>query len=86
MDSKMLKSKFGNKITFWGGGCDTQRALPGGTPKDVEEEVKRRIKDFASDGGFIFNQVHIIQPNISPENIISLFDSAYKYGKYPIRA
>ncbi len=86
MDSKMLKSKFGNKITFWGGGCDTQRALPGGTPKDVEEEVKRRIKDFAPDGGFIFNQVHIIQPNISPENIISLFDSAYKYGKYPIRA
>jgi len=84
MNSKMLKEKYGDRITFWGGGCDTQKVLPLGLPKDIEREAKVRIKDFAPNGGFVFNQVHIIQPNIKPENIVALFDSAYEYGRYPI--
>jgi uroporphyrinogen decarboxylase len=84
MDSKLLKERFGDRIVFWGGGCDTQRVLPFGSPEDVEEEVKRRIRDFAPGGGFVFNQVHNIQPNISPENIVAMFDAAYTYGKYPL--
>jgi uroporphyrinogen decarboxylase len=84
MDSKYLKEKFGDRIVFWGGGCDTQRVLPFGSPEDVEAEVKKRIKDFAPGGGFVFNQVHNIQYNVSPENITRMFDSANKYGKYPI--
>jgi len=84
MDPKTLKRKYGDRITFWGGGCDTQHVLPFGSPKEVEEEVKRNIRNFAPGGGFIFNQVHNIQPNIRPENIVALFETAYKYGKYPI--
>jgi uroporphyrinogen decarboxylase len=84
MDSKTLKEKFGDRMTFWGGGCDTQRVLPFGSPEDVENEVKKRIEDFAPGGGFIFNQVHNIQPITSAENIVAMFDAAYKYGKYPI--
>jgi uroporphyrinogen decarboxylase len=84
MDSRILKDKFGDRITFWGGGCDTQRVLPFGSPGEVDKEVKKRINDFAPNGGFIFNQVHNIQPNVSPENITAMFDAAYKYGKYPI--
>ena len=84
MDSKTLKEKYGDRITFWGGGCDTQRVLPFGSPEEVEAEVKNRIQDFAPNGGFIFDQVHNIQPITSPENIVTMFDSAYKFGKYPI--
>ncbi len=82
MGSKVLKQKFGERITFWGGGCDTQRVLHRGSTQDVEEEVKKRIKDLAPGGGFIFSQVHTIQPHISPEKVVNLFDSAYKYGQY----
>jgi len=85
MDSKVLKRRFGEKITFWGGGCDTQKILPRSTSKDLEEEVKKRIKDLAPGGGFIFSQVQIIQPDIEPEKIINLFDTAYRFGKYPIK-
>jgi uroporphyrinogen decarboxylase len=85
MDPGMLKKKYGDRMTFWGGGCDTQRVLPFGSREEVGEEVKRKIRDFAPGGGFIFNQVHNIQPNISPENIVALFEGAYKYGKYPIK-
>lgn len=38
MDAKELKSEFGDRITFWGGGVDTQKTLPFGTPDQVRAE------------------------------------------------
>jgi len=84
MESERLKEEFGDKITFWGGGCDTQKVLPFGTTKDVEEEVKKRIRDFAPNGGFVFSQVHNIQVGTPPENIMAMYNAVKKYGKYPI--
>ena len=84
MDPIELKSEFGKDIVFWGGGCDTQSILPFGTPDDVEKEVKKRISEMAPGGGFIFNQVHNIQPQVPPENVLRMFDTAFQYGTYPI--
>ena len=83
MDTKKLKEEFGDKITFWGGGCDTQRVLPFGTPRDVEKEVKRRIEDLAPGGGFVFTQVHNIQAGVPPENMMAMYKTVRKYGRYP---
>src|SRR5665648_107218 len=58
MDSKKLKKDFGDVLTFWGGGVDTQRILNLGTAQQVKDEVKRRIDDLAPGGGFIFTPVH----------------------------
>jgi len=82
MDTKRLKEEFGKEITFWGGGCDTQKVLPFGTPREVEEEVKRRIEDLAPGGGFVFNQSHNIQAGVPPENIMAMYEAVKKYGKY----
>jgi len=84
MDTKKLKRDFGKEITFWGGGCDTQRILPFGDIEEVREEVQSRIKDLGPGGGFVFNQVHNIQPNVPPENIVVMFEAVEKYGKYPV--
>lgn len=73
MDSKKLKREFGKDLTFWGGGCDTQQVLGNGTPGDVKEEVRRRCADLAPGGGFVFCQVHNIQPNVPPENIMAMY-------------
>ena len=73
MDSKKLKREFGKDLVFWGGGCDTQRVLGNGTPAQVKEEVRRRCADLYSDGGFVFCQVHNIQPNVPPENIAAMY-------------
>ena len=81
MDTARLKQKYGKHLSFWGGGCDTQAILPRGTPADVRAEVKRRIADLAPDGGFVFNPVHNIQPNVSPENIVAMFEAAREYGR-----
>jgi uroporphyrinogen decarboxylase len=83
MDPKELKSEFGNDLTFWGGGCDTQKVLPFGTPDDVEREVRRRISELAPGGGFVFNQIHNIQPQVPPENIVRMLETALRYGAYP---
>ncbi len=84
MDPKELKSEFGKDISFWGGGCDTQGTLPFGTPDEVEEEVKRRVSKLAPGGGYVFNQIHNIQPQVPPENIVMMFEAALKYGTYAI--
>lgn len=75
MDTAGLKKEFGSQIAFWGGGCDTQRVLPFGTPEEVQKEVRRRIDDLAPGGGFVFTQVHNIQPDVPPENIMAMYNA-----------
>ncbi|MBC8386671.1 MAG: hypothetical protein H8E13_01280, partial [Actinobacteria bacterium] len=82
MDTKRLKKEFGKDITFWGGGIDTQRVLPFGTPHDVKEEVRKRIDDLAPGGGFVFATVHNIQAEVPPQNIMAMWDALQEYGKY----
>jgi len=75
MDSAELKREFGRDLTFWGGGCDTQHVLSRGTPEEVRGEVKRRLADFSPGGGFVFTQVHNIQPEVPPENVVAMLEA-----------
>ncbi len=81
MDSKDLKEKFGDRISFWGGGCDNNILL-NGTTEEVREEVVRRINDFAPGGGFVFAPIHNIQANTPPENIAMMYETAVELRKY----
>ena len=82
METQVLKKTYGEDIVFWGGGIDTQKVLPFGTPAEVAEEVKQRIDDLAPQGGFVFAAVHNIQADVPPENIVAAFETALEYGKY----
>ena len=82
MDSRRLKERYGKDVTFWGGGVDTQRVLPFGTPEQVRDEVRRRIDDLAPGGGFVFNAVHNIQAFVPPANIVAAFETAFEHGRY----
>lgn len=82
MDTRELKRRFGKDLTFYGGGVDTQRVLPRGTPAEVRDEVRRRIDDLAPGGGFIFATVHNIQADVPPENIMAMREALAEYGVY----
>ncbi len=82
MDPERLKKEFGDKLVFWCGGCDTQSVLGKATPEAIREHVKERMRIFSPGGGYVFNQIHNIQSNVPPENIIALFDAAYELGTY----
>jgi uroporphyrinogen decarboxylase len=83
-DTQKLKREFGDKLTFWGA-IDTHQVLPYGTPADVREEVRRRIRDLGPGGGYVVCPVHNIQPEVPPANVVAMFDSAYELGRYPLR-
>ena len=73
MDPRTLKREFGKNIVFWGGGVDTQKTLPFGTPEEVYREARERIDIFSPGGGFVFNSIHNIQSNVPVENVLALF-------------
>ena len=73
MDPRTLKREFGKNIVFWGGGVDTQKTLPFGTPDEVYREVRERIDIFSPGGGFVFNSTHNVQSNVPTENLLALF-------------
>ena len=75
MDSRRLKEEFGSRLTFWGGGVDTQKILPFGTPDEIRCHVKEQCEILGRDGGFVFNAVHNIQANVPVENVVAMFDA-----------
>lgn len=74
MDSKVLKERFGNRIVFWGGGVDTQKVLPFGTPGEVRKHVRGQCRIFGEEGGFVFSSVHNIQANVPVENVVAMIE------------
>jgi hypothetical protein len=80
MDPVKLKKTYGRDLVFWGGGVDTQKTLPFGTPEDVYNEVRERIRIFGDGGGFVFNTVHNIQANVPVENVEAMFRALREGG------
>jgi uroporphyrinogen decarboxylase len=80
MEPEQLKADFGRDICFWGGGCDTKTVLPHGTTQEVKDDVKRRLEIFAPGGGFVFNAVHNILPDVPPQNIVAMFEAVVEFG------
>jgi hypothetical protein len=75
MEPQKLKEDFGSRITFWGGGVDTQKTLPFGRPEDVYREVSERIAVFNRDGGFVFDAIHNIQAGTPVENVLAMMEA-----------
>jgi hypothetical protein len=82
MDPRVLKQRYGDQLVFWGGGVDTQRTLPFGTPEDVRREVKERLEILGQGGGFVFNPIHNVQANTPVENLLAMFEAVQEYGAY----
>lgn len=72
MEPYQLKKDFGSELVFWGGGVDTQKVLPEGSPSDVMDDVKRNIDALAPGGGFVFATVHNIQAEVPAANIAAM--------------
>ncbi len=78
MQLHQLKEKYGKRIVFWGGGVDTQRTLPFGTPEEVSQEVREHLVMF-SEGGYVFNPVHNVQAGIPAANLLAMYKTFSQY-------
>ncbi|MFT3850208.1 MAG: uroporphyrinogen decarboxylase family protein [Propionivibrio sp.] len=84
MDPEMLKKKYGNNLVFWGGGVDTQKVLPYGTPEEVRAQVLERCRIFAPGGGFVFNAIHNVQAKTPVRNIVAMIKAVHEFnGVHP---
>ena len=80
MDPQTLKDKYGDRLTFWGGGVDTQKTLPFGKPEEVREEVLKRCEIFSKNGGFIFDAIHNVQAKTPVDNIVAMIDAVKEFN------
>jgi uroporphyrinogen decarboxylase len=80
MGPEFLKKEFGSDCTFWGGGIETAGVLNTGTPERIRTRVLERMEVFSRGGGFVFNTVHNILPDVPPQNIIAMFDAVREFN------
>ncbi|MFN2203318.1 MAG: uroporphyrinogen decarboxylase family protein [Caldilineaceae bacterium] len=84
MDPATLKQRFGEDLTFWGAGVDSQRVLPFGTPDEVRAQVRENMRIFAPGGGFVVSTVHNVQPQTPTENLLALYETVREMRAYPV--
>ena len=80
MEAGHLKTDYGERIAFWGGGVDTQKVLPFGTPEEVRKQVIERCGVFSRGGGFVFNTIHNVQARTPVENIVAMIDAVHEFN------
>lgn len=78
MEAVKIKETYGDKLTFWGGGVDTQHTLPFGTPEEVQKQVRERIDILGKNGGYVFNTIHNIVADVPAENLLAMFEEVLK--------
>jgi len=81
MEPERLKREFGKDICFWGGGCDPRNVLNRGTPQEVKDDVTRRLEIFMDGGGYVFNTVHNILPEVPPQNIAAMYEAMREFDQ-----
>ena len=77
MDPGKLKAAFGDNLCFHGG-IDIIETLPKGTPEEVQKEVKTRIEQLGSNGGYVMASSHHIQADTPIENVQAMYDLAIR--------
>ena len=80
-DHVKLKQAYGGRICF-DGGVDHPNVMVGGTPQQVEDEVRRVIDILAPGGGLMIQPSQGLTEDIPVRNIERFFEAALKYGGY----
>ena len=80
MEADRIKEKYGQRITFWGGGVNTQQTLPFGSAEDVRREVMQRCEVFSKGGGYVFNAIHNVQALTPVENVVAMVEALKEFN------
>jgi len=75
MDPAEIKRKYGDRLAFWGT-VSLQRTMSRGSPADVREEVRTRVRTVGYDGGLFLSPAHVLPPETPWENIVAFFEAA----------
>lgn len=82
-DPLELKTKFGERMAFWGA-IDQQHLLPNGTPAEIAADVAAKIRVLGAGGGYMCSPAHIIQSDVTIENVEAFIAAVKQHGVYPL--
>ncbi|MFP4176417.1 MAG: uroporphyrinogen decarboxylase family protein [Candidatus Brocadiia bacterium] len=81
MEREGLKRDFGDDLVFHGA-VDNQYTLASGSVEEVRKEVRHNIRILGRGGGYILAPCHNIQSVSPPENIVAMYETAWREGWY----
>lgn len=81
MDPAEIKRQFGDHLCFWGS-IDEQHTLPFGSPQEVADEVRTRLRTLGKGGGLILGPTHHVQLDTPMENFWAMVETI-KQTPYP---
>lgn len=81
MSPAYLKKHYGSRLAFHG--CIfTAGPVAYGPVQDVVHNVKETLEIMMPVGGFCFSPTHALQDNSPTENVVAMYETAHKYGRY----
>lgn len=83
MDIVELKRKYAGRLCLMGN-INLDSTLCLGTPDDVAEEVKLRLRTVAPGGGYCCGSSNSIPEYVPYENYIAMIETIQNFGQYPI--
>ena len=76
-----LKQRFGGKLAFHG--CiSTAGPVAFGTPEQTAQNARETLETMMPGGGYCFAPTHMLQDNSPTENVLAMYETAHKYGRY----
>jgi uroporphyrinogen decarboxylase len=84
MDIAELKRNYGKKLCLIGN-IDLGYTLTRGTPAEVEDEVKVRIRKVGPGGGYCVGSSNSVTSYVPLANFNAMREATFKYGRYPLQ-
>jgi uroporphyrinogen decarboxylase len=85
MDITGIKRRYGKRISLIGN-IDLGYTLTRGTPDEVRDEVRQRIRDLAPGGGYAVSSSNSVPEYVPLANFNAMREATFEFGCYPIAA
>jgi len=59
---------------------NSRHVLNRATPAEVRAHVLERLRILSPGGGFVFNTVHNILPEVPPQNVVAMFEAVEEFN------
>jgi len=81
MSPAYLKENFSDRLAFHGA-ISTAGPVAFGSVQDVVDNCRETLDIMMPGGGYCFAPTHCLQDNSPTENVVAMYETANKYGKY----
>jgi uroporphyrinogen decarboxylase len=81
MSPEYLKLRYGARLSFHG--CmSTAGPVANGTVEETMDATRSLLEIMMPGGGYAFSPTHMLQDNSPTANVVSMYDTVHRYGRY----